>query len=613
MRKILINAIVSIIVGGVLLFYALEAFEFHKVSQVVAEANVKFLVGAFLLIVLAYGLRGYRWTIWQSDLSYWESLGLILIGFMGNNILPARLGEILRAHCAAHKTDEKYGRTAALASIAVERVLDGFILSMGGLIGLLFLQVSQVLFVSLLIVCLSFVGLTGGLIGSIHFHKTIRNGLHRIREIFPGHLTKFGQEKVNYFLDGLLLLYGWATLSKALMLTALVWVVELAAYSLIANGIGTDISLPICLLFLVVVNFASLFPFTIGGIGSIEGAATMYLVGVGIPAGASLAMVITQHLYQFLFTTLAGVGIYYIGEYYKVPIIKNAALPENRIDASTNAGINVMEVTRDQLRGLSESLGIESRRSPSLSLSVVIPAYNEQKRLPKTVLQTIAWCKAAFCDNYEILIVDDGSLDQTADIASLFASQVEAIRFIACPHLGKGAAVRVGMLNARGEKVLFMDADGATPLSEIPKMIKKVNEGFDVVIGSRVVQVPGETKVETRWYRKVIGRVFAGIVNVFAIPGFADTQCGFKMFRQSVVKDIFIRQILNGFAFDVEVLYLAKKLTLRVSEVPVNWVNQDGSKVNLLTDSPKMFVDIMKIRWLHKAAEWVVRKDKAAE
>lgn len=611
MRKVVINAIASISVGGVLLYYSLEAFEFRKVSQVVAEANASFLVGAFLLIVLAYGLRGYRWNIWQRDLGYWESCRLILIGFMGNNVLPARLGEILRAHCTAHKTGENYGRTAALASIAIERVLDGFVLSIGGLMGLLFLPASQVLFVPLLLVCLFFVALTGGLISGIHFHEAIRNYLSRMAEIFPGHLTRFGQEKVNYFLDGLLLLYGWGALSKALALSALVWGVELAAYSLIANGIGSGVSWSTCMLFLVVVNFASLFPFTIGGIGSIEGAATMFLVGAGIPAGFSLAMVITQHLYQFLFTTLVGGAIYYLGGYYKIPMVREAKPTGKANMRALMPGNNILEATRNELKGMSVRLGLESRSTSPIPLSIVIPAYNEQKRLPKTVLQTIAWCRTAFHGNYEILIVDDGSADETANIAGLFASQVEGVRFIACPHMGKGAAVRVGMLNAVGERVLFMDADGATPLSEIPKMIRKIDEGCDVVIGSRVVQVPGETEVVTTWYRRLMGRVFAGIVNVCAAPGFADTQCGFKMFRQAIVREVFMRQVLNGFAFDVEVLYLAKKLSLRVSEVPVNWINQEGSKVNLVTDSIKMFMDIMRIKWLHKAGQWGVRQDRA--
>jgi dolichyl-phosphate beta-glucosyltransferase len=157
----------------------------------------------------------------------------------------------------------------------------------------------------------------------------------------------------------------------------------------------------------------------------------------------------------------------------------------------------------------------------------------------------------------------------------------------------------MGMLNARGKYVLFMDADGATPLDEISKLLTSIQEGLDIVIGSRVAQHPNETKVSTSLHRKLLGRVFATLVNLLVVSEFADTQCGFKMFRHEVVHEIFSRQQLTGFAFDVEILYIAKKLGFAIAEVPVNWENQEGSKVNLITDSVKMLVDILRIRWLH--------------
>ena len=160
--------------------------------------------------------------------------------------------------------------------------------------------------------------------------------------------------------------------------------------------------------------------------------------------------------------------------------------------------------------------------------------------------------------------------------------------------------MRIGMLNSVGTYVLFMDADGATPLSEIPKLIAKIEEGYSVAIGSRVIQNPGETTVKTSLHRKIIGRTFAALVNIFAVSGIADTQCGFKMFKKDIKKELFSRQKINGFAFDVELLYLANKLSYPVAEVPVNWVNQKGSKVNLITDSIKMLKDILKIRLIHK-------------
>jgi len=145
-----------------------------------------------------------------------------------------------------------------------------------------------------------------------------------------------------------------------------------------------------------------------------------------------------------------------------------------------------------------------------------------------------------------------------------------------------------------------MDADGATPLNEIPKLIAALEAGNDVAVGSRVEQQPGEVEVRTSVHRRLIGRVFAFFVNLFAIEGIADTQCGFKMFRHEAASAIFSLQKTAGFAFDVEILFIAKRLSLTIIEVPVNWVAQPGSKLNLVTDSIKMLWDISQIRWLHR-------------
>jgi hypothetical protein len=148
-----------------------------------------------------------------------------------------------------------------------------------------------------------------------------------------------------------------------------------------------------------------------------------------------------------------------------------------------------------------------------------------------------------------------------------------------------------------------MDADGATPLSEIPKLLSALEQGFDVAIGSRVVQHPGEVEVKTKLHRRIIGRTFAFLVNVLAIEGIADTQCGFKMFRCDAAAGIFSRQKIAGFAFDVEILFLARRLALSILEIPVNWVAQPGSKVNLVADSIRMLWDISHVRWLHRNFE----------
>jgi len=234
-----------------------------------------------------------------------------------------------------------------------------------------------------------------------------------------------------------------------------------------------------------------------------------------------------------------------------------------------------------------------------IDLSIVIPAYNEQSRLPRTVLETIRWCTQRRV-NFELIISDDGSRDETLALGRLFEQSDARVRTLACPHMGKGSAVRFGVLNARGRYVLFMDADGATPLDEIPKLTAALEQGHDVAIGSRVVQNPGEVEVKTSFHRRLIGRCFAFFVNLFAFGGIADTQCGFKMFRREAALAIFPRQKIAGFGFDVEILFIARRLSLSILEVPVNWVAQPGSKVNLVTDSFKMLWDICRIQWLHR-------------
>ena len=193
--------------------------------------------------------------------------------------------------------------------------------------------------------------------------------------------------------------------------------------------------------------------------------------------------------------------------------------------------------------------------------------------------------------------------DDTLAIARLFEESDVRVRALACPHLGKGAAVRMGMLNAKGRFVLFMDADGATPLSQIPKLLAAVEEGHDVAIGSRGVGEPGEFEVKRSLPRHLISRTFAFFVKLFALGGIADTQCGFKIFRREAAAAIFSQQKTAGFAFDVEVLFIARGLSLSIVEIPVNWASQPGSKLNLLADSIKMLWDITRIRWLQRNLE----------
>jgi dolichyl-phosphate beta-glucosyltransferase len=601
LRKTVPRFLLSFAISGLLLFLVLRKFDFHTTLASIVHADPKNLWLATGLIALAYGLRGFRWRVWERELRPGDSFKLILIGFMGNNVLPARLGEILRAFCTARKTGKDYGTTAALASIAIERVLDGFVLSCAGIIGLLLVPVGKGYLYSLLFVSLAFAALTLSLIASIYFHQWVRDLLKRIHTIFPGHLTRFGQEKVNFFLDGLLLIKGFSRFTIALLGTISIWALEFYAYFLIADAVFPGFSWKVCIIFMVVVNFASLFPFSMGGIGAIEGVTTFFLISAGIPEHESLAMVTLQHSIQFCFTTILGAAFYFLGGYYLPASAPAGSRKPGRKKAAAPPDLD--EAYR-QIDALAVKLNLEKNTATPPDLSIVIPGYNETMRLPKTLMTTITWCIQNSV-RYEILYVDDGSRDGTLSIVKLFSGMVANVRFISCPHFGKGSAVRMGMLNATGKHVLFMDADGATPLDEIPKLTLRLQDGADVAIGSRVPQNPDETEVVTSLHRRIMGRTFSAIVNIFAIPGFADTQCGFKMFRSEAVKDIFSKQKLNGFAFDVEILFIAGKLGYRVAEVPVNWVNQDGSKVNIVSDSLKMLADILRIKWLHRRETWV--------
>jgi dolichyl-phosphate beta-glucosyltransferase len=613
--KRLFQFVVSLVVGGLVLRAVLRQFDFSQMSVALRHAHLNLLVFGLALMICAYLVRGARWRIWETSLSYWDSLRLILIGFMGNNVLPARLGEILRAHCTSSKTDNDRGRTAALASIGAERILDGLVLAVFGIIGMALVPVDRRLRWSLLLVSLGFAALTSAVVLSIHLHERIRSWIAAANRKFPGHVTAFVQQKANHILNGLLPLGTGPRMTAAISVTVLIWAIEIGFYYCVGLAVWPGMSVRFALLLLVVVNFASLIPLTIGGIGTIEAVALAFLVSSGVPRYPALTMILLQHADQYFFTTIAGGIFYFAGGFYRLPLrrAKNEVVP-GPPPVSSSA---VLEDTKSSLNQLGEVVDLKPSRRDETRLSIVIPAYNEQARLPRTVLETIHWCTNLKLD-FELIIADDGSRDATLELARLFEGSDVRVRALACPHMGKGAAVRMGMLNARGGAVLFMDADGATRISEILKLLAAIDAGDDVAIGSRVIQCPGEVEVKTPIYRKIIGRVFAFFVNMFAIGGIADTQCGFKMFRREAAQAIFSRQKMAGFAFDVEILFIARRLGLSVTEIPVNWVAQPGSKVNLVTDSMKMLWDITHIRWLHRnsglySVERVQRRDANRE
>jgi dolichyl-phosphate beta-glucosyltransferase len=230
-----------------------------------------------------------------------------------------------------------------------------------------------------------------------------------------------------------------------------------------------------------------------------------------------------------------------------------------------------------------------------MDYSLIIPAYNEEKRLKETLETTTNYLNNNY-SNFEILVVDDGSSDKTCDVVSSF-DNVKLIKL--GTNQGKGAAVRKGILSAVGKIRIFTDADLSTPITEIPKAIEFINKGYDIFIGSRALDHSLIKKHQPK-YREFMGKTFNKFVQVLVLWGIKDTQCGFKAFTAAAAETVFTKSVIDRFSFDVEVLFIARKLKLKIAEVPVIWYNDDRTKVNAIKDSYRMFLDILKIRSLHK-------------
>jgi glycosyltransferase involved in cell wall biosynthesis len=242
-------------------------------------------------------------------------------------------------------------------------------------------------------------------------------------------------------------------------------------------------------------------------------------------------------------------------------------------------------------------------------LSLVIPTYNEEKRIPTTLdIVTDYLAKQEYTS--EVIVVDDGSTDDTRSVVRSFMAQREkdpVVRLIENDHRGKGYTVRTGMLSGEGKYILFTDADLATPISEVGKMIGSLQAGSDIAIGTR--EGIGAERLNEPFHRHLMGRIFNLLVRITSGLKFQDTQCGFKGFRREVARDLFGRvqlygadakQIAGGAVtgFDVEVLYLALQAKYRIEEIPVKWQYGAESKVNPLIDSARMFADVLKVRWM---------------
>jgi len=227
--------------------------------------------------------------------------------------------------------------------------------------------------------------------------------------------------------------------------------------------------------------------------------------------------------------------------------------------------------------------------------SVVIPAYNEEERLPVYLLEVVSFFDAKG-EPYEVIVVDDGSQDRTREIVQELGAAHKTIRLIAFPqNHGKGFAVKVGTLSATGAFRLFADADGATPISELARLEHALQGGADIAIGSRAVPDP-EVTVTTQRHRMWARKIFNWMAARLGLHEIADSQCGFKGFRATVAEDLFRSLSIEGFSFDVELLMLAQRRGYRIAEVAVNWTDQSGSKVRLLTDGPRMLWQILRVR-----------------
>jgi dolichyl-phosphate beta-glucosyltransferase len=226
------------------------------------------------------------------------------------------------------------------------------------------------------------------------------------------------------------------------------------------------------------------------------------------------------------------------------------------------------------------------------SISIIIPAYNESKRLPATLGAVRAYLDGSSWDFAEIVVVDDGSRDGTAELARRAGARV-----LENPgNRGKGYSVRHGMLKAKGEWALFTDADLSSPIEELEKLIAAVErEGAQAAIGSRAMD-RSLIGVHQPVFRESMGRLFNLVIRAITWLPYHDTQCGFKLFQTAAASEIFSRQKLDGFGFDVEVLFIARRLGYRAVEVPVRWNDVAGTKVSMWRGAAA-FVDPLKVRW----------------
>ena len=226
-------------------------------------------------------------------------------------------------------------------------------------------------------------------------------------------------------------------------------------------------------------------------------------------------------------------------------------------------------------------------------LSIIIPAYNEEGRLPKTLVRIFTFLEQQPY-SAEVLVVENGSQDRTREVAQEYTRKYAGLRVLHNETRGKGWAVREGMLAAHGEYLFMADADLSMPIEEINHFLPPALSDFDIAIASR--EAPGAVRYEEPEYRHLVGRVYNLMIRLLALPDLHDTQCGFKCFRADVAADLFRRQTLIGWSFDVEILFMARKRGYKIVELPIPWYFNPDSKVHVLRDSLQMGLDLIKIR-----------------
>ena len=243
------------------------------------------------------------------------------------------------------------------------------------------------------------------------------------------------------------------------------------------------------------------------------------------------------------------------------------------------------------------------------SLSIVIPAFNEAGRLDRSLARIRDYFASGplAAGSVEILVVDDGSSDATAEIVRRWMAEMPCVRLLQNPgNRGKGYSVRHGMLEARGDVALFTDADLSAPIEESSKLLAAIESGNDVAIGSRAIDRSLIFVHQSR-FREIAGIIFNAFVKLFTGVPFHDTQCGFKAFARERSRIIFEQQRIEGFGFDPEILFLAQRHGLRSTEVPVRWAHDAATRVRVLSDSLRMFADLLVIRWNAAAGRYPKR------